>query len=157
MLDFMESSLAGQVRDLERAEAAPYVQMPPSPWWVPPLFGAWFAGYVGTFAWWRENELGFIVAMLALCGGMGAFVGWLARRFGAFPMPGRGTPPPEIRREYRRYATGAVATAVLVAAVMWWAGVAVAAGVAFVSVTLGLSLYQARYERAAAAVRERLA
>jgi hypothetical protein len=155
----MESSseLSARIRELERGEAAPYVRMPPSPWWVPPFFGAWFAAYAGAFAFWGEGELVFIVAMLALCGGMGAFLGWLTQRYGAFPMPGRGTPPPEIRREYRLYGVGAVAIALLVAGVGWWAGVPAASGAAFCLTTLGLSLYQVRYERAAAVVRERLA
>jgi hypothetical protein len=155
----MESSLdpAERVRAMHRAEAAPYVGMPPSPWWVPPFFGAWVAAYVGAFSFWTANELVFIVAMIVLSAGMGAFLGWLTRRFGALPMPGRGTPPPEIRREYRRYAVGVAVIVGLVACVWWWAGVPAAAAAALVLVTAGLSLYQARYERAAAAVRERLA
>ncbi|UMG92749.1 hypothetical protein [Nocardioides sp. TF02-7] len=95
--------------------------------------------------------------MVVLSAGVGALLGWLTRRYGALPMPGRGTPPPEIRREYRHYAVGAVAIAGVVAVVMWSAGVPAAAVTAFVLVTGGLSLYQVRYERAAATVRERLA
>ncbi|MCD4534057.1 hypothetical protein LRP67_08200 [Nocardioides sp. cx-169] len=123
---------------------------------MPPLFGVWFAAYVGAFAFWSESDLAFVLAMIALSAGVGAFVGWSARRYDAFPMPGRGTPPPEIRREYRAYAIGAVGIAVLVAGVMWLAGVPAASGAAFALVTVGLWLFQARYERAAAVVRERL-
>ncbi|MGC4893433.1 hypothetical protein [Micromonospora sp. DT31] len=159
MLVVMESSfgLSERIREMQRAEAAPYIGMPPSPWWVPPFFGAWFAAYVGAFAFWRENGLAFVVTMMALSAGMGAFLGWLTRRYGALPMPGRGTPPPEIRREFQRYAVGAVVVAGLVACVWWWAGLMAASAAAFALVTAGLSLYQARYERAAAVVRERLA
>jgi hypothetical protein len=131
--------------------------MPPSPWWVPPAFGVWFAAFVGAFAFWRENELAFAAMMIALSAGIGVFLGWLTRRYGALPMPGRGNPPAEIRREYRRYAVGAVVIAGIVACVWWWAGVVAASAAAFVLVTAGLSLYQTRYERAASVVRERLA
>jgi hypothetical protein len=159
MVANMESSLDPheRLRELERAEAAPYVGMPPSPWWVPPFFGAWSAGYVAAFALWSGNRLGFVVAMVVLSAGMGAFLGWLTRRFGALPVVGRGTPPPEIRREYRRYAAGVVVVLGVVAGAWWWAGALVASPAAFVLVTAGLSLYQVRYERAAVAVRARLA
>lgn len=153
----MESSSVDSIRALERAEAAPYVQTRPSPRWAAPLCGVWFAAYVGAFTFWRENQLAFIVVMLGLSAGMGAFAGWLARRYGAFPMPGRGTPPPEIRREYRRYGVGVVGIALIVAILMWRVGVPTAAGAAFALVTAGVSLFQARYERAAAVVRKRLA
>ncbi|UFU01917.1 hypothetical protein LQF12_10355 [Ruania suaedae] len=155
----MESSLdpSEHRRTLEVAEAAPYVGMPPSPWWVPPAFGGWFAAYLGSFAFWRESEILFILAMVVLTGGVGAFLGWYSRRHGALPVPGRGNPPPEIRGEYRRYAVGVLVIVGAVAAVWWWAGLLVACLAAFVLVTAGLSLYQVRYERAAATVRERLA
>jgi hypothetical protein len=148
---------AEHVRAMQRAEAAPYVRMPPSPWWVPLVFGAWAAAYVGAFVFWRQNQAAFIVAMLLLVGGVCALLGWLTRRFGALPLPGRGTPPAEIRREYRRYGVGVVVVVGLVAGAWWWAGAPAAAGSAFASVTAGLALYQASYERAAASVRERLA
>jgi hypothetical protein len=159
MLVIMESSfgLCERIREMQRAEAAPYVGMPPLPRWVPPFFGAWFAAYVGVFAFWHKSGLTFIITMIALSAGMGAFLGWLTQRYGALPTPGRGTPPPEIRREYQRYAVGAVVVAGLVAGVWWWAGIVAASAAAFALVTAGLSLYQARYERAAAIVRERLA
>lgn len=158
MLDGMESSFdpSGQVHEMRRAEAAPYVGMPRSPWWVPPFFGVWFAAYIAAFVFWGER-LAFIVAMLVLTAGMGALLGWLIRHYGALPSIGRGTPPPEIRGEYRRFAAGAVVIAGLVTGVWWWSGVLAAAAATCVLVTAGLSLYQVRYERAAALVRERLA
>lgn len=158
MLAIVENSLdpSERVRALERAEAAPYLGMTASPWWVPPLFGAWLAAHLASFALWRASELAFIAVTVALCAGMGAFVGWLSQRTGALPVPGRGTPPSEIRHEYRRYAVGAVAIAALVACAWWWAGTAAASVSVFVLTTAGLSLYQYRYERAAASVRERL-
>ncbi len=155
----MESSLGPheRVRGMERAEAAPYVGMPPSPWWVPPTLGLWFAAYVGAFTFWRENEFAFLAAMVALCAGIGVFLGWLTRRYGALAMPGRGTPPPEIRREYRHYAVSAAVIVGIVAGTWWWAGIVTASVVTFVLTTTGLARYQARYERAASLVRERLA
>lgn len=159
MLAGMESSddLRRQSQELERAEAAPYVGLPPSPWWVAPAFGAWFAAYVGAFALWGRREILFVVAMVALSAGVGAFFGWLSRRYGALPLPGRGTPPPEIRSEHRRYGVGALAVLALVAGVWAWVGVAAASAATFVLVTVAFSWYCARYEQAAARVRERLA
>jgi len=155
----MESSFdaSERVREMQRAEAVPYVVMPPPRRWVSPLFGAWSAAYVGTFGLWHEHELAFIVAMLTLSGGMGALIGRLTRRYGVLPMVGRGTPPPEIRREHRRYGVGVVVIAGLVAGAWWRAGLLAASAAAFALVTAGLARYQARYRRAAAAVRERLA
>lgn len=154
----MESSVdpAEQILQVERAEAAPYVNLAPARWWFAPSFGLWFAAYVLAFTLWRDHQIAFIVVMIALSAGLGAFVGWMTQTYGAFPTPGRGTPPPEIRSEYRRYFTGALAAAAIVAATWWWAGLIVAAVTAFAVVTAGLALYQVRYERAASAVRERL-
>lgn len=158
MFAYMESSLEAseQVRELQRAEAAPYVGMPPSPWWMAPVFASWFAAYVGVVALWGESRLAFGVGMLVLCFILGASLRGLTRRYGALPLPGRGTPPPEIRREYRRYGAGAVVIVVLVVCVWWWAGVWAASAATFALVTAGLGLYRSRYERAATLVRERL-
>lgn len=147
---------AEQIRALERSEAAPYIDQPTSSAWLAPAFGTWSAAYVGVFALWNVSTALFVLSMLGLSALIGFFLGWYMRRFGALPMPGRGNPPAEIRREYRLYAVGVLVIAALVVLTWWAAGLAVASATAFVLVTAGYMLYAHRYERAASAVRERL-
>ncbi|MFW6775486.1 hypothetical protein ACOACO_14470 [Nocardioides sp. CPCC 205120] len=156
----MESEeLRNSLRDLERAEAAPYVDHPPTPWWYFLVVPAWAAGMTTAMhlalvedvsSWWLT--LG-IVLLTALVGG---FFGWYSRYHGAVPSL-RGAKPPEIRTAYRQYAVGAavvlVAIGVAVATLPWWGS----AAVAFVLVGAGVWLYEVAYARAATAVRERLA
>lgn len=142
---------------VERAEAAPYVDYPPTPWWYFPSVGLWAAALIAAFAWWRENTVLFIGTIVVLVALEGAFIAWMSRRHGALPMPGRGTPPAEIAVVWRGYFAG-VAVVVAVVGLVWWlAGPPVAAPVTFVLVTAGLVLYERRYAVAAAKVRERLA
>lgn len=157
MLFDMESTHdpTDQIRALERSEAAPYVDVPAGPLWIAPVFGVWAAAYVGAFAFWSNISI-FIVAMLSLSALIGLFIGWFTRSYGAFPMPGRGTPPSEIRREYRLYAVGVVVVAGLVVLAWWLSGLLLASIVAFVLATGGLLAYAARYKRAAHAVKDRL-
>lgn len=153
----MESyEVTEQLAAVERGAAAPYVDFPPTPWWSPPVVGAWVAAFIGTFAWWRGNAVLFIGALLVLIAAEFLFVGWLQRRHGAFPRPGGGTPPAEITAVWRSFLTAVPLITVLVGLVWWLAGVPAAAGVAFVLVTAGLIGYERRYAGAAARVRERL-
>jgi hypothetical protein len=147
---------AEQLRVVERGEAAPYISYPPTPWWYFPVIGAWAAAFVGTFAWWRVNGALFTLSLVLLIALEVAFIAWMRRRHGALPMPGHGRPPAEIASVWRGYVAGLL---VVIAAigVAWWLGsVAVGAGVAFVTVTVGLVVYEWRYATAAARVRERL-
>lgn len=144
------------VRELERAEAAPYVRVPPAPPWVAPAFGAWFAGWVGMWALWDGNRIAFAGASVLLIAVLGGIVRATHGSSGAVPVLGRGTPPPEITRLYRQYVLGCVVVAALVAAVWWWAGTGAATAAALVLVTAGLARYAARYEQAARVVRDRL-
>ncbi|MEV4515795.1 hypothetical protein AB0K00_43430 [Dactylosporangium sp. NPDC049525] len=145
-----------QLALVQRAEAAPYIDYPPTPWWYSPAVGAWVAAMIGAVSWWRSDtalSLAIVTALIAL---EGIFLAWMRRRHGALPMPGRGTPPREIAAAWRGYAI-AVPVVVLVVALSWWlAGAPVAAGVAFVLVTAGLTVYERRYAAAAAKVRSRL-
>ncbi|WP_328991421.1 hypothetical protein OG394_34630 [Kribbella sp. NBC_01245] len=153
----MESDAREQLAMVERAEAAPYVDYPPTPWWYFPSVGLWAAALIAAFAWWRENTVLFIGTIVVLVALEGAFIAWMSRRHGALPMPGRGTPPAEIAVVWRGYFAG-VAVVVAVVGLVWWlAGPPVAAPVTFVLVTAGLVLYERRYAVAAAKVRERLA
>jgi hypothetical protein len=149
-----------QARELlavaERAEAAPYLDYPPTPWWYYPAVGAWAAAMIGTFAWWRQSIPLFVGSLAVLILLEIVFLRWMTRRHGALPTPGRGTPPPEIGAVWRGYFMALPGIALLVG-VSWWLGdVPVAACVAFVSITGGLVFYEKRYARAADAVRARL-
>ena len=153
----MESyEVAEQLAAAERGAAAPYVEFPPTPWWYPPVVGAWVAALIGTFTWWRENAVLFTGALLVLVAAEVLFVFWLRRRHGAFPTPGGGTPPAEIAAVRRGFLIAVPVLAVAVGLGWWLVGVPAAAGVAFVLVTAGLIRYERRYAGAAARVRERL-
>ena len=157
MVSNMESDEARQQLGIAlRAEAAPYIDYPPTPWWYFPAVGAWAAGMIGAFTWWRSNVAMFLGVLAALIAVELVFIAWMRRRHGALPMPGRGTPPREIAAAWRGYAAGLLAVAVAVALTWWLAGTPVAAGVAFVLVTAGLVMYERRYASAAAKVRSRL-
>lgn len=152
----MESDAEEQLRIIERAEAAPYVSYPKTPWWYPPVVGLWAAALIGAFAWWRDNGALFFAALAVLIGLEVAFVVWLQRRHGAMPFPGRGRPPREIGRLWKQYFV-AVAVVVVVVALAWWlVDLLAAAPTAFVLVTVGLWYYERRYAATAAQVRERL-
>jgi hypothetical protein len=153
----VESSEAKeQLAAAERGAAAPYVDFPPTPWWYPPVVGAWVAAVIGTFTWWRENAVLFTAVLVALVAAELLFVFWLRRRHGAFPGPGGGTPPAEIAVVRRSFRTALPVIVVLIGLVWWLLGVPAAAGVAFVVVTAGLVRYERRHAEAAARVRERL-
>jgi hypothetical protein len=153
----MESDPREQLAIIERAAAAPYVKFPATPWWYSPMVGLWAAAMIGAFTWWRENTALFAASLAVLISLEGAFIAWIQRRHGALPMPGRGTPPPEIGRVWRGYFLALPVVAGLIALAWWLGGVPVAAVTAFIVVTAGLAYYERRYAVAAAKVRERLA
>ncbi|GAA2838488.1 hypothetical protein [Kribbella solani] len=152
----MESDAGEQLRIIERAEAAPYVSYPKTAWWYPPVVGAWVAGMIGTFTWWRENSALFFASLAILLALELGFLNWMQRRHGAMPFPGRGRPPREIGRLWKGYFLTLPVIVLVVAAVWWLGGVPVAAGTGFVLVTAGIWYYERRYAIAAAKVRERL-
>jgi len=147
--------LSDQLRAVERGEAAPYIHFPPTPWWYYPAVGAWTAVFVGAFSW-RASHALFIASLVVLTVLEGLFIGWLRRRHGALPLPGYGRPPAEIASVWRWYAAGAATVFAAVGVAWWLGGVAAGAITAFVTVTAGLAVYERRYARAAAQVRERL-
>lgn len=157
MLSVMESNAEDEFAMLERAEAAPYLGWPATPWWYAPAVGLWVGALVGA-TWWAGEPALFIGAVAVLLVVEGIFLGWMQRCHGAFPfpLPGRGNPPREIALVWRGYGMG-VAVIVLLVGLAWWqVGVPLAAAVAFVLVTGGVALHESRYARAAARARERL-
>lgn len=158
MVSSMESDeVREQLALVQRAEAAPYIDYPRTPWWYSPAVGTWVAAMIGAFTWWRSDAVLFTGSLGALIVLELLFLTWMRRRHGALPVPGRGTPPREIAAAWRGYAIALPVVAVAVALTWWLAGVPVAAGVAFVLVTAGLAVYERRYAAAAAKVRSRLA
>ncbi|MET9274628.1 hypothetical protein [Kribbella sp. NPDC003557] len=152
----MESDAEEQLRIVERAEAAPYVSYPKTPWWYPVVVGLWAGALVGIFSWWRENSALFFALMATLFALEIAFITWMQRRHGAMPFPGRGRPPQEIGRLWKRYFQALPVVVVVVGLVWWLVGVPAAAVTAFVLVTAGLWYYERRYAVVAQQVRERL-
>ncbi|WP_020390461.1 hypothetical protein [Kribbella catacumbae] len=152
----MESDAREQLQIVERAEAAPYIHYPRTPWWYPPVVGLWVAAMITAFLWWRANTALFAASVAILLVLEGAFLAWMQRRHGAMPMPGRGTPPKEIGAVWRRYFMSLPVVIAVVGLAWWLIGVHAAALTAFVVVTAGLAYYERRYAAAAAKVRERL-
>lgn len=147
----MESNdVADQLREVERAEATPYVTLLPSPWWYPPLAGAWAASLAAVLLLDLSG-----VALLVLVALELAFIAWMVRRQGAWPRM-TGSKPSEIDRAYWQFLVGLGVLAVAVGLTAWLAGPVAVCAVVLVGVTVGLWLYERAYERAAARVRARL-
>jgi hypothetical protein len=140
--------------EAERAGAAPYVDYPPTPAWFAPVVGAWAAAMVLTIGAMGDRPLVAVPVLIVLIALEGGFFAWY-RRYRR-TNPSLTNAPPEIAVAMRRYAVGVVV--VLAACVVAYvvAGPVLAAGVAFVTVTIGLVLYERQYAEAAAATRERL-
>ncbi|GAA0980681.1 hypothetical protein ENKNEFLB_01969 [Nocardioides aquaticus] len=145
------NEVADQLREVERAEAAPYVDLLPSPWWYPPVVGAWAASLAAVLLLDLSG-----VALLALVALELAFIGWMVRRQGAWPRM-TGSKPPEVDRAYWQFLGGLAVLAVAVGLAGWLAGPVTVCVVVLVGVTAGLWLYERAYERAVARVRARLA
>jgi uncharacterized membrane protein len=141
--------------EAERAAAAPYLDYPPSPRWFPPAAGLWAAALVLVGSAFAEQPALAIAGLVALFAAESAYLRWHRHRSQTMPKV-RGAPV-EIRPALRRYFLGVAV--LLVAGVVAYvlAGALVAAAAAFVSVTVGLALYERAYSRAAAAARRRLA
>lgn len=151
----MESSEARELaRTLARAEAAPYLSYPKLPRYYPVVFAAWFAAMAAALGH-LGSPWAFVAVVVLLIAEI-VFLRWFSRAHGAMPWPGRGNPPPEIARLYRAYYVGAALVLVAIALTWWLAGLWPAVAVTFVLTAAGLWLYDRRYEKAAATVRERL-
>jgi hypothetical protein len=141
-------------RIAERAEAAPYVDYPPPPWWYCPTVGAFVAVLAYLATRWLDDGSSMSPEIFPLLALELVFVRWLARRQGAMPTFRR--PPPEFRPVRLRYAGGLAVILALVAVAGALAGAIAAAAVAFVTVTPALALYERTFAAAARRTRERL-
>ncbi|WP_435747785.1 hypothetical protein [Nocardioides sp. SYSU DS0663] len=151
----MESNRHQQLRDLERAEAAPYIDYPPTPWWYHPAAGLWFAGLTGTKGLTEDHLPAAIGLLVVLLAALGAFSAWYARYRGAMPSLLRRAPK-GMGPMFALYFVGVAG----VLGAVWWtgetAGWAWASALMFVLATVGLWLHEHSYAAAAARVRERL-
>lgn len=134
----------------ERAAAAPYIDYPPTPKWYPPAVGAWAAATVLALSALSDHPAVAGPILLVLVAGEGAFFAWY-RRYRQ-TMPRLHGAPPEINGAFRRYAVGVI----LVVAAFVLAGPILTAGVGFVTVTVGLALYERHYAAASDAAQRRL-
>ncbi|MDT9595212.1 hypothetical protein RDV89_19145 [Nocardioides zeae] len=161
----MESDdIRDQLRQIERAEASPYVDQRRSPWWFAPGFAAWFGAMaaVQSFHWSGLSSssmwtaLLMLAVVLPLAALLGAYMSWHQSYHGAWPRT-FGPKPPEIRRVYWYYSIGfllgAAGLVALAFVVPWWVTGLATTAVAYV----GLLAYERVYERAADAVKARLA
>lgn len=160
----MESNeLEDQLRRIERAEASPYVDFRPSPWWWIPGFAFWCGAMaaVQDYHWSAGNHrsvassLLVLVAVVGLASVIGAYTAWYTRYNGTMPAV-FGRKPPEIRRAYIVYTVAYVAGLAAVVGIAllapWWVS-----GVAAFALAYALMTYYERYYAAAAdAVKERL-
>lgn len=141
--------------EMERGEASPYVDYPPTP--------SWYAPSVGLFA--GALVLGIAVLMYStwlgcmVIGGLvvleGTFFNWYSRLHGA--LPSLRNPPKEFRPLLGRFAVGyvgliAVAVALWFLSNAWITAVAVA-----VMATVAVAIYEKAYAATAARTRARLA
>lgn len=141
-------------RIAERAEAAPYVDYPPTPWWFPLSAGLWAGALVLAMGLAQDHPVA-VVAIVALVAVESAFLSWYARYHGALPSMRRA--PAEFRPAFVRYVAGCAVVVGLVGGTWWLSGHVAAAGVTLVAVAAGLTLYERTFARAARRARERLA
>jgi hypothetical protein len=152
MVSNMESNeIRDALRAADRAEAAPWIDYPPTPRWYPVATGVWAASLVLAF----QIDQSFLRAMvvLALVGVELAFLGWYRRYRGTMP---KGTAPKEFRSAINLFALINVLTAAVVVATslagLPWLG----ALIALVAVTANFTWYERAYADAARRARERL-
>jgi hypothetical protein len=153
MLSTMESTNRAQdlLREADRAEAAPWVEFPPTPGWYPPAVGAWGAAVVLALGVLDGALSGITVVVLALL--EVGFIRWYRRYRGTMPT---GSMPREMR-------TAALLFVAAVLALVVGAGALVMTGHAWLGAALVLVVgtavvwwYERAYAAGAARVRARL-
>lgn len=155
----MESNeIREQLREAERAAAAPYVTYPKDPWWYPALLGLTgpllvlvltqtFGAFAGKPSWGAFPSIA--ITLIALY-----IVFDKRKRRGTFPL---GKAPAELRGVYRWYFIGAVLVVIAIGALAFLAPIFVSLPASFLLAFGGVMWFGTAYERAAARVRARLA
>lgn len=144
--------ILAQLRETERGEAASWVVYQQSPPWWALMFGGWTVLYVlaiGLLAGLPQAGASFALAFFMI-----GVISWERRRRGTWPT---GRAPQEIKRLMTRLFAGAAAVALATWLTGETIGVVAAALGAGVAVTALVHWYASAYDRAAAAVRDRLA
>lgn len=147
-----------ELRDVERAAAAPFVDYPELPrWWVI-VAGLWFTAVLApSVTEWPDNTALRISILVVLVAALGAAVTWYTSQRGVVPSTDPRHAPPEVGRVmWAYYALAAAAFGVMLA--LWaWAPPLVTLAWVFGVSTGGLAIYDRRYERAANRAKARLA
>lgn len=157
MVSSMESYSEAReaLSEMDRGEASPYVDYPPTPTWYPPSVGL-FAGalVLGLAALMESTWLGCVVI-----GGIvvleAAFLSWYSRFHGA--MPSLRNPPKEFRSLLWRFALGYVALIVIAVALWFLTNAWITAVTVAVMTTGAVSIYEKAYAATAARTKVRLA
>ncbi len=152
MVSIMESNeIRAALQGAERAEAAPWVDYPPTPRWYPLATGIWAAALTISFQ--IEQSMVRALVVIALVGVELAFIGWYRRYRGTMPS---GKAPQEFRPAINRFAFGNVLTASVVVAISLAGLPWLAAVIALLVVTATFTWYERAYAGAAQRARERL-
>ncbi|MQW76062.1 hypothetical protein GHK92_09260 [Nocardioides sp. dk4132] len=142
-------------RAAERAEAAPYIDYPPTPAWYPPAMGAWATAYTLLLTLWEDHGWWLVLGMIGLAALTGLFLGWYSHHHGA--VPNLRHAPREFRSAFACYAVVVVSIVGSIALSWWLVGPALAAPVAFVATVVGLVVYERAFASSARRTRQRLA
>lgn len=150
----MESAqdIARELRQADRAAAAPYIDYPPTPRSYLVVTGLWAICFCLTLAIPRPGPLREVTQLVLIAVSL-ALTGWYHRHRGTWP---RGRAPEEIRRVKVAFLIGATMVVCLVAVAFGLAGPWVATPVAVVVIAPALARYERAYARAAARARARL-
>ncbi len=140
-----------QLREIDRAQVATWLNYPPTPWWWAPFFALWSAALVlsvGYLPGW-----GSALGNLALVAASALLIAYDRRRRGTWPT---GDVPPELHRPLWALLGGAVVIAGVATALGFLVSVWSSAVVTGVLVGILIWWYEREYARAAVRARRRL-
>jgi hypothetical protein len=141
------------LREADRAEAAPWVDFPPTPGWYPVSVGVWGAALCLALGL-MSSSLWRMLVVFGLVGLEGAFFAWYRRYRGTWPT---GPMPRELRPAAYAFVAGVLALVIGAGALLLLGFAWVAAGAVLVLGTAHFWWYERAYAAAMAATRARLA
>lgn len=155
----MESNeIREQLREAERAAAAPYVVYPKDPWWVVLLLSLVLPLMCVALAQTQDGAGGagpwLFVPSVAISGIVITVASVQRRRRGTFPA---GKAPRELRRVYLGYSIGALVLGLTAVVLGFRAPLSVSLPIAFALNAGGLLWFGVAHDRAATRIRARLA